>query len=80
MAACFVTELMPRGWAEDREWGFAVEHEGRYAGTISLRPEGDGRAEIAYGSHPCVARHRRDGARAAAAARVGLRRSASCGP
>ena len=54
MATSFVTELMPAGWVEDREWGFAVEHDGRYAGTISLRPEGDGRAEIAYGSHPRV--------------------------
>ena len=36
------------------EWGFAVEFEGRYAGTISLRDEGPGRAEIAYGSHPDV--------------------------
>jgi RimJ/RimL family protein N-acetyltransferase len=54
MATSFVTELMPAGWIEDREWGFAVEHDGRYAGTMSLRPEGDGRAEIAYGSHPRV--------------------------
>jgi RimJ/RimL family protein N-acetyltransferase len=54
MANAFVTDLMPAGWVEDREWGFAVEHDGRYAGTISLRLEGDGRAEIAYGSHPRV--------------------------
>jgi len=53
-ALTFVGEIMPKGWADDSEWGFAVEAEGRYAGTISLRNEGDGRAEIAYGSHPWV--------------------------
>ena len=45
-AEYFVGELMPRGWADDSEWGFAIEAEGRYAGTVSLRTEGDGRAEI----------------------------------
>jgi RimJ/RimL family protein N-acetyltransferase len=53
-AETFVGEIMPRGWAEDREWGFAVEYDGRYGGTVSLRHEGDGRAEIAFGSHPAV--------------------------
>lgn len=51
-AEAFVGEIMPGGWAEGREWGFAVEHEGRYAGTVSLREEGSGRAEIAFGAHP----------------------------
>jgi RimJ/RimL family protein N-acetyltransferase len=55
----FVRKAMPGGWASDREWGFAVEAapdggQGRYAGTVSLRNEGDGRAEVAYGSHPDV--------------------------
>lgn len=53
-ARTFVEEICPRGWADDSEWIFAVEAEGRYAGTISLRPSGSGRAEIAYGSHPWV--------------------------
>lgn len=52
MAVGFVTEMMPKGWEDDSEWAFAVEHEGEYAGTISLRNEGDDRAEVAYGSHP----------------------------
>lgn len=43
-----------RAWLEDTEWAFAVEVEGRYGGTISLRPQGHGRAEVAYGSHPDV--------------------------
>ncbi|MDQ6935252.1 MAG: GNAT family N-acetyltransferase [Actinomycetota bacterium] len=50
----FVREAMPGGWGADEEWGFAVEHRGTYAGTVSLRNERDGRAEIAYGSHPWV--------------------------
>lgn len=53
-AETFVGRVMPAGWENDSEWGFAVEHEGRYAGTISLRNEGSGRAEVAYGSHPAV--------------------------
>jgi RimJ/RimL family protein N-acetyltransferase len=50
-ARAFVRELMPGGWAGGR-WGFAVESEGRYAGTVELRDEEGGRAEIAFGSHP----------------------------
>jgi len=46
--------ILPAGWVDGSEWGFAVEVEGRYAGTISLRNEGPGRAEIAFGSHPDV--------------------------
>jgi RimJ/RimL family protein N-acetyltransferase len=45
---------MPRLWESDREWIFAVEYDGAYGGTVSLRNEGSHRAEIAYGSHPAV--------------------------
>lgn len=48
----FVTQAMPGGWAADQEWAFAVEVDHRYAGTVSLRNEGERRAEIAYGAHP----------------------------
>jgi RimJ/RimL family protein N-acetyltransferase len=48
----FVTRTMPAGWADGTAWGFAVETQGRYAGTVELRDEGGGRAEIAFGSHP----------------------------
>jgi RimJ/RimL family protein N-acetyltransferase len=51
-AEFFVGELMPNGWADDSEWGFVLEAEGRYVGSASLRPEGSGRAEIGFGSHP----------------------------
>jgi RimJ/RimL family protein N-acetyltransferase len=50
----FIRDIMPGGWATDQEWGFAVEVDGRYAGTMSLRNEGEGRAEVAYGAHPWV--------------------------
>jgi RimJ/RimL family protein N-acetyltransferase len=52
-ARAFVGDTMPAGWASGR-WGFAVELEARYAGTVELRDDGGGRAEIAYGSHPWV--------------------------
>jgi len=45
---------MPQGWADGTTWGFAVEVDGRYAGTVELRDEGEGRVEVAYGSHPWV--------------------------
>lgn len=52
----FVRAAMPGGWATDEEWGFAVEADDdgirRYAGTVTLRNEGERRAEIAYGAHP----------------------------
>lgn len=53
----FVTEVMPRGWTGDSTWGFAVEAAGddgtpRFCGTVELRDEGHGRAEVAYGAHP----------------------------
>ncbi len=53
-ARTFVGQVMPSGWADDSTWGFAVEVDGRYAGTVELRDEGEGRVEVAYGSHPWV--------------------------
>jgi len=53
-ARTFVTEVMPGGWADGSSWGFAVEVDGRYAGTVEVRDEGEGRMEVAYGSHPWV--------------------------
>jgi RimJ/RimL family protein N-acetyltransferase len=53
-AEVFVGRINPRGWEQDTEWGFAVEADGRFSGTISLRSEGHGRAALAYGSHPWV--------------------------
>lgn len=50
----FALGVIPAGWADDSEWAFAVESEGRYAATVSLRNEGEGIAEVAYGSHPAA--------------------------
>ena len=53
----FATEIIPAGWRDDSEWAFAVDapdEDGRmrFVGTVSLRDERHGRAEIAYGAHP----------------------------
>jgi RimJ/RimL family protein N-acetyltransferase len=58
-ARTYLRHMIPGGWETDREWGFVVEARDetgapRFAGTISLRNRGEGRAEIAYGSHPWV--------------------------
>jgi RimJ/RimL family protein N-acetyltransferase len=50
----FLLGFVPGAWESDKEWGFVVEAEGRYAGHVALRNEGNRRAEIAYGSHPWV--------------------------
>ncbi len=53
-AESFVGSVIPQCWVDGTEWVFAIEADGRYAGTISLRPEGHGRANVGYGSHPWV--------------------------
>jgi RimJ/RimL family protein N-acetyltransferase len=53
-ARAYGLEVLPRGWVDGSEWAFAIEYDGRYGGTVSLRNEGPGRAEIAFGSHPDV--------------------------
>ncbi len=50
----FATKLVPGWWVEGSEWAFAVEHQGRFGGTVSLRDEGTGRFEVAFGAHPDV--------------------------
>lgn len=53
-AESFIAHAMPSGWEQDVEWGFAIEVDGRFGGTVSLRPMPSQRAEIAYGAHPAV--------------------------
>jgi RimJ/RimL family protein N-acetyltransferase len=48
----FVQHAVPGGWADGTELAFAIETEGRFAGTCLLRVESDGRGEIAYAAHP----------------------------
>ena len=59
MARSFVTQSIPAGWEDGSEWSFAIEAthpdgERRFSGSLSLRDEGDRRAEIAFGAHPAV--------------------------
>jgi RimJ/RimL family protein N-acetyltransferase len=56
-AVDFLTRRIPEGWRSGSAWTYVVEVAGddgvpRFAGTISLRDEGDRRAEVAYGAHP----------------------------
>ncbi len=55
-AETFVGRIVPEGWGGGR-WAFAVEAPdttgtGRFCGTVELRDEGSGRAEVAFGAHP----------------------------
>jgi RimJ/RimL family protein N-acetyltransferase len=55
----WVGHAIPRAWADDREWVFAVESthpDGvrRFSGSVSLRDQGERRAEIAFGAHPAA--------------------------
>jgi RimJ/RimL family protein N-acetyltransferase len=48
----FVREITPGGWETGSEWAFAVEADGRYCGTVVIRPNEDGIGEIAFAAHP----------------------------
>lgn len=58
----FVRDTAPRRWRTGEEWTFAVEAPDgdptaevlapRYVGTVGLRPLGDGRAQVVFGSLP----------------------------
>jgi RimJ/RimL family protein N-acetyltransferase len=59
MAEHWVTEDIPEAWTSGREWLFAIEAthadgRRRFGGSVSLRDEGDNRAELAFGAHPGV--------------------------
>lgn len=50
----FALELVPGWWADGTEYCFALDVDGRFGGSLSLRPEVPGRLELAYGAHPDV--------------------------
>lgn len=59
MAVSYVTSVVPDGWRARKDLNFAIESEHpdgvrRFSGSISLRPLGEGIAEIAFGLHPSV--------------------------
>lgn len=56
-AKTYLRHVIPDGWESDQEWCFVVEARdetgtAKFAGSISLRNQGEARAEIAYGAHP----------------------------
>lgn len=56
-AKTYVRHVVPGGWDAGVEWGFAfsaADQDGvdRFAGGVTLRHQGDGLAEIGYGTSP----------------------------
>ncbi len=59
MGESWLRERIPEAWESEKEFLFAIEathHEGHrgFGGSLSLRDEGDRRAELAFGAHPGV--------------------------
>ncbi len=50
----FLGRLIPDQWETGHEHILVIEAEGRFAGSVALRPMGHDRAEIGYGAHPWV--------------------------
>lgn len=50
-------ERAAQAWREDTGCGWAIEHEGRFAGLISYQPRGGGAVEVAYAAHPAARGH-----------------------
>lgn len=51
-AGAWINTLIPKGWGDETDLCFAIEHAGRFAGSQSLRPMGGGEAEVGFGLHP----------------------------
>lgn len=51
-AAMFIDTIAPQGWADGSAATFAIELDGRFAGSLALRMLGAGRADVGYGLHP----------------------------
>lgn len=45
----WLTDVIPAAWIAGTGFVFAIEYDGRWAGSVELRPEGGGNAEIAFG-------------------------------
>jgi [ribosomal protein S5]-alanine N-acetyltransferase len=50
----WVGRVVPAGWADGSELAFAVEHRGRFAGSVGLRPRSAAEAEVGFGLHPAA--------------------------
>lgn len=44
----------PAGWHDGTELSFAITVDGEFAGSLDLRPQGPGAAEIGYALHPAA--------------------------
>jgi RimJ/RimL family protein N-acetyltransferase len=45
----WVSVAIPKGWHANTDLCFAIEYDGRFAGSTALRPDADDNAEIAFG-------------------------------
>jgi [ribosomal protein S5]-alanine N-acetyltransferase len=48
----WISTMVPKAWADESDLCFAIEYEGRFAGSQSLRERGGGEAEVGFGLHP----------------------------
>jgi RimJ/RimL family protein N-acetyltransferase len=48
----FLTEFVPAGWRDGSSWAWAIEYDGRYAGTIDLRALDGNVGEVGFALAP----------------------------
>jgi [ribosomal protein S5]-alanine N-acetyltransferase len=48
----FVERIQPQGWRDTTSLGWAVEHEGRFCGTLDLRLDAAGGGDLGFGLGP----------------------------
>jgi RimJ/RimL family protein N-acetyltransferase len=53
-AVNFLTDVIPNGWRTNTMWGWAIEYDGRYAGTIDLGDGEGGVGEVGFAVSPEV--------------------------
>lgn len=53
-AVNFLTEVVPNGWRTNTMWAWAIEYDGRYAGTIDLGDGEGGVGEVGFALAPEV--------------------------
>ncbi|TWD81882.1 RimJ/RimL family protein N-acetyltransferase [Kribbella amoyensis] len=56
-AETYVTGIIPTGWREETTYAWAIEYEGRYAGTVDLRDTEGGTGEIGFAVSPWARGH-----------------------
>jgi RimJ/RimL family protein N-acetyltransferase len=56
-AVQYLTGFIPAGWRDGSSWGWAIEYDGKYAGTIDLRPSEGGVGEVGFAVAPWARGH-----------------------